>query len=221
MSERYTKLYRSRLSDINQIGKESFDFLITDLMYKDVQGKQKQRELTAHNLEKIVDGQFIPSMFYIFMYAKNNKPDKFGKLEFYDVCPVLFCTSVSETTISGINFNFVPNALRAVLFDIIEDTNIEFYRTVLDTNINTLTLNNNLGMALSTPKGLSDFITFIKSKTNIDLTPCVRTYLRKSILKSRMIEYDEWYRIMFLSFQDSVRGIKLSEIQQSLINKDK
>ena len=88
--------------------KESFDFLITDLLSRNLRGVDKQRTLTAHNMEEFTKNKFIPSMFYIIMYAKADQPEILGDNEFYDVAPLIFCTNVNDKSITGINFNFIP-----------------------------------------------------------------------------------------------------------------
>ena len=47
-------------SDKSQMEKESFDFLITDLLSKNLRGDEKQRTLTAHNMEDLLKNQFVP-----------------------------------------------------------------------------------------------------------------------------------------------------------------
>ena len=41
-----------------QMEKEAFDFLVTDLLAKNLRGNDKQRTLTAHNMEDILKNQF-------------------------------------------------------------------------------------------------------------------------------------------------------------------
>ena len=65
--------------------------------------------------------------------------------------------------------------------------------------------------------GISSFLKFIKSKTGVDISKCVRTYDRKNIVNVRLIEYDEWFYIPHLSFKGSIRGASLASIQRDVI----
>ena len=86
-------------SDVNQMEKEAFDFLVTGLLSKNLKGKNKQRTITAHNMEETIGNQIVPSLFYMIMYAKNDVPEKIGDNEFYDVCPLILCLSVNDKNV--------------------------------------------------------------------------------------------------------------------------
>lgn len=209
--ETYTK------SNKGQMEKEAFDFLVTDLLSKNLRGNDKQRTLTAHNMEDMIKNQFVPSMFYLIMYAKSDRPESIGNQEFYDVCPLIFCVGSNDKFVTGINFNFIPNDVRARIMDIITETQKKFYDDVETTNITDIRANTPLGSLLLSEKGISSFVLFIKSKTGIDISPCIRTYNRSNIINVRLIEYDEWGYIPYLSFKDSVRGANLANIQREVI----
>ena len=211
----YLDIYKK--SDKSQNEKQSFDFLITDLLSNDTRGKDKQRSLSAHNIEDSLKFKFVPSMFYIVMYAKTDKPESIGKNNFYDVCPLIFCLGVGSKTITGLNFNFIPNNVRAAVLDLIVETNPKFYRDISNINLNELVLNNQLCSTLLSSKGVSSFLSYINAKIGIDLSPCVRTYNIKDIANARLIEYDEWGCILYLSFNDAVRGANLASIQRDVI----
>lgn len=197
--------------------KESFDFLITDLLSRNLRGDDKQRTLTAHNMEEFTKNMFIPSLFYIIMYAKEDKPYVMGDNEFYDVCPLIFCTGVNEKSVTGINFNYIPNDYRALILDTISGSAENFYNDINSSNISSLKTNMNLGSVLLSEQGLKGFILYIKAKTKIDLSPCIRSYNRDNIVNSRLIEYDEWGYIPYLSFKDSIRGANIASVQKDVI----
>ena len=73
------------------------------------------------------------------------------------------------------------------------------------------------GAVRSYENGVSAFLSFMKAKTGVDLSKCVRTYNRSNIVNVRLIEYDEWGYIPYLSFKDSVRGANLANIQRDVI----
>ena len=195
-------------SDRGQMEKEAFDFLITDLLSRNLRGVDKQRTLTAHNMEDMLKNQLVPSMFYLLMYAKSDKPEVIGKNEFYDVCPLILCLNANDKFVTGLNFNFIPNDVRARIMDLIVESNQKFYQEMEASNINSIKTNNPLGSMLISDKGVSSFLLFVKSKTGLDVSKCVRTYDRKNIMNVRLIEYDEWHYIPYLSFKESIRGSK-------------
>ena len=159
-------------------------------------------------------------MFYLIMYTKSDNPEVIGKNEFYDVCPLIMCLSANDKSISGLNFNFIPNDVRARIMDLIVESNQKFYQEMETTSINSIKTNNPLGSLLMSDKGISSFLLFIKSKTGIDVSQCVRTYKRSNIVNVRLIEYDEWSYIPYLSFKDSIRGANLANIQKDVIMGD-
>jgi hypothetical protein len=204
-------------SDRDQMEKEAFNFLITDLLSRNLRGADKQRTLTAHNMEDMLKNQLVPSMFYLLMYAKSDKPEVIGKNEFYDVCPLIMCLNVNDKFVTGLNFNFLPNDVRARILDLIVESNQKFYQEIETSNINSIKVNNPLGSILISDKGVSSFLLFVKSKTGLDVSKCVRTYDRKNIMNVRLIEYDEWHYIPYLSFKDSIRGSSLANVQRDII----
>jgi len=207
----FIELYRK--SDRNKAEALAFDVLVNDLLEKNKVGNDKIREIGGMDMERSSPTNFIPSMFYIFMYVKQEKEEAFGN-SFYDMCPMILCTGADQRTVTGINFNFLPNDVRAVLLDILTDSYKEFYDNVGNDG-NELKVNEDLGVALM--KGISGVFQYIKSRTNIDISSCVRTYSRSNMLKTRMIEYDQWKYIPFLSFKDAVRGVNLAKLQAEFI----
>ena len=196
----------------------AFNYLVNDLLKDNLQGNDKIREITGVNMEKDAPTSFIPSMFYIFAYF-NPEKDKVGKVQFYDMVPMIFCTHATSTTVTGLNFNYVPNDIRAAFLDIVTESYSNFYNKEIYSD--GFKVNEQLGGRIVDPNTLSKILTMLKSKLGVDLNAVVRTYKRKNMLKSRMIEMDMWQYIPFLSFKDAVRGINLAQVQLSLINSDK
>ena len=214
-----TFLEQYQKGDRSYYEKEAFDVLVTDLMSRNLTGQRKSRELTALNMEQDMVSNFVPTMFYIFMYVSNS-PEKLKDTEFYDLCPMILCTGVDQKYVMGINFNFIPNNIRAVILDIITGDYKDFYETMTTTVPNGAVVNNMLGSILTSKDGLKNIMIYIKMRTGVDLSSCIRRYDRSMIVKPRMIEYDQWHYIPFLSFKDSVRGASLAAVQAAVIEKN-
>ena len=152
------------------------------------------------------------------MYVKQ-EPDTFLGLPFYDACPLIFCTNVDDKSVTGINFNLIPNNIRAAFLDIITSDYESFYKEMENNVQEGMVINQNLGAILTSPNGLSTVIAYVKQKSGVDLSSCIRRYNRANIGKVRMIEYDQWHYIPFLSFKDSVRGTSLAMLQAEFIAK--
>ena len=211
---KYSDLYSKNKNKKTE--KVAFDVLISDLLVEDKFGNDKIREIGGKNMEQKLPTNFVPSMFYIFMYFKNEKEKVFGD-EFYDMCPLILCTGVNLQTVQGINFNFLPNNVRAAVLDILTGDFKDFYENVEDDSEDKLEINDGLGTVLT--QDINGVLKYIQMKTNLDISSCIRTYSRKNMLKVRMIEYDQWKYIPFLSFKDAVRGINLAKLQSDFITK--
>lgn len=196
----------------------AFQYLVTDLIQKSDTGYKKTREISGLNMEQMAPTQFIPSMFYMFMYV-SEAMEKVGSLQFYDAVPMILCTSCDFNSITGINFNYIPNDVRASILDIITGAYKDFYSSALDGDGN-FKINNNLGTILTQPKMHEDFVRMINNNTGIDISKCSRTYLRKNIIKCRMIEYDMWKYIPYVTFTDAVRGAHLASVQLATVQEE-
>lgn len=208
----YNKGERSKLEN------EAFTLLVTDLITKNATGDSKQRSIVSHNMEQFAQTNFLPTMFYIFMYARPAK-EKIGSIEFYDACPLLLCTSVDEKTVTGINFNYIPNDIRARFLDVLTGCYKDFYENVENNDSDGLELNNSLGKTITYEGGINGLFAYMKEKAKIDLSLCLRKYDRRFIIKTRMLEYDQWMYIPFLTFKDSVRGASLAKVQADAITR--
>lgn len=216
-SNKYYKAYKE-CSNIKDKEKESFDYLITDLMVKDLYGADKSHTISAQNMEQKMPTNFVPTMFYIFMYATPEQQNG----GFYDVCPLILCLSCNRTTVTGINFNLLPNDLRARFLDILTGDFQEFYDDIEKTadDNDEPKINKMFGNGVVSQKGVKALLQYMTAKTNINMSSCVRQYDRRFIFKTRMLEYDDWEYITFLSFKDAVRGASLAKLQADLIIKN-
>lgn len=191
----------------------AFEYIIGDMLQRNLTGDAKQKELSGMDVEKIIGGNFVPSMIYVFMYLGSKEQSK--NYAFIDNVPLVLCTKVAGASIAGINFNMVPNDVRAAFLDLITQPFGDYNKSVEDGNAKPV--NEKLAMILSDPNNFNALMTIFKSKYNVDISSCVRNYNIGSIVKSRMIEVDMWKYIPFLSFKDAVRGVNLAELQIDLV----
>jgi hypothetical protein len=207
--------YEDFKRNINPKGiKESHDLIISDLLQYNLKGDDKQKSLTGYNMESDAMNKFIPSMFYIFLY---NNPN--SKNEIDDYVPMILCTGFNHKNITGINFNLLPNNIRALFIDFILDIYPDFYT---EKNLNSGKLEINVKLtSILIDKGASVLIEAFKLKTGYDLSTVVRVYNHDYIIKCRMIEYDMWKYIPLLSFNDSLRGLKLVSEQLKFVRTNK
>lgn len=187
--------------------KEAYSLIIKELLQNNSVGENKQRTLTGYNMESDTMIQFVPSMFYVFMYNNPEKDDP----SFYDRVPMILCTGFSGGTVTGINFNYLPNNIRALFIDTILEAYSEFYS---EENLHGggLKINEKFAAGLL-GGGLSSIVKIFKNVAGVDIGNAVRTYKTKNVIKSRMLEYDMWDAIPNLSFKDAVRGINLARAQ--------
>lgn len=196
----------------------AFDYLINDLLRDNLTGNDKQRNIGGLNMEKDAPTSFVPSMFYIFVYF-NGEKSVLGDAEFYDMVPMILCTSFNTESITGINFNYVPNDVRAAFLDILTESYKSFYdHDMFDDGFR---VNEKFAGKLIDTVSLTAVLDLMKTQLKVDLNKCIRTYKRKNILKARMIEMDMWEYIPYLSFKDAVRGINLAKVQMSLVHDSK
>lgn len=191
--------------------KEAYNLIIKELLQNNSKGKLKQQTLTAYDMESSAMIQFVPSMFYVFMYNNPEREDP----SFYDRVPMILCTGFSGGTVTGINFNYLPNNIRALFIDTILEAYSDFYS---EDNLSSGTFKVNEKFASGLlGGGLSSIVKIFKTIAGVDIGSAVRVYKTKHIIKSRMLEYDMWEAIPNLSFKDAVRGINLAQAQMDTI----
>lgn len=191
--------------------KIAFDYFVTSLLDKNLSGASDS--IIPMDMESKSPSDFVPSMIYSMMYINPTKTS-IGKNNFYDVAPLILCTSCDASSVVGINFNFIPSQVRAIFLDFLMLIGKEYYSDVSDDKFR---INDKLAFALSNPDSLKKIVSLFKEKFGFDVSSCIRIYDRKNILKSRMVEIDMWQYIPFLSFKDAVRGINLAELQKSIL----
>jgi len=197
--------------------KTSIDFIIKDLLDQNKTGMNKQTSLTGMNMEQSAPTNFVPCMFYVMMYHNASwKMD--NKKVFYDVCPLIMCTSATSTAVHGFNFNFLEAPARAAVLDILTDQYKGYFNEAEKTP-DRIVVNEKLASGLGSKAGIDLFSKAVAGMLRIDMSQCYRVYDRKNIIKSRMIEIDMWDVIPYFESTDTVRGINLQELRKKSIYK--
>ena len=190
----------------------AFDYLVGDLLIKEKRGIEKARELTALDMESKLPIDFVPAMIYTFLYVSNTQENTGTKI-FKDLVPVILCFTSSTKTVTGLNFNMIPNNIRASILDLI----VKFTKAPMYDDSGKFKLNEPLAKLFTSPNGVSAFIKAIESETGLNVSTAVRTYNIDNIKKLRLIEYDMWKYVPSLSFKDAIRGARLADIQADMV----
>lgn len=211
----YVEYYNTYKSDKDHID-NALKYLVD---YNHISKKFGDEKLeTGFNL-KMESNQptfFIPTMMYTFMYASPDKQNVNG-VQFIDNIPLIMVLDFSDSTVLGLNFNFIPNVYRAAVLDIIDETNRNFYTAILGDD--TFKLNDAFVNAVSTERNRKAFVELINTRLNVNISSAYRLYKIKYCQNIRMIEYDMWKYIPFLSFGDTVREAKIEELQRNVLQK--
>ena len=205
------------LSDKRTLEKLAFEYLVTDTLDKNLRGPYKSKQVTGLDMESYIRDVY-PSLIYTFKYNSEHI-DKQGNYEFRDYVPVIFCMYVDRDYIYGINFNLLPNDVRAKLLDVIGDTNPEFYSYGIYNE--GLQLSNALMNQLMNEESRKKLLQVFDSLTGIKVSNAYRKYKKTAIENIRLIEYDVWDYIPSLVFTDSIRGASLAAVQKSIIESSK
>lgn len=212
----FVELYRSvSKADYER---SAFNYLVKDKLDAIFSYSNKSKQLTAMEMESSLKTAFIPSMIYTFSY-ETNMQDKIGKYSFYDIVPVILCTSNDGQLVTGLNFNFLPTDIRALVLDIIYNAFKTFYDKDVDKAVERgeAAINESFAQFLIPDKGIS-FLNLLNNKLGIKITDAYRTYRREDIKNIRLVEFDEWKYIPFLVFKDAVRGASLAKVQKDIID---
>ena len=211
----FRELYKKsdRLSYENM----AMEYLVNDILRDKLRGPEKSKQMTGMHMEDSYRKEVIPSMFYTFMY---NSPEEFamGKVGYKDVVPCMLCTNITSDCISGMNFNLIPNNIRAEILDIIYSSYKSFYDTELSKAVerDAAVINEPFATTLLNATTRKAFLSYLDDRCGIKVSSSYRNYRREMITNIRMIEYDTWKFIPFLVFRDSVRGGGLSAIQAEM-----
>lgn len=211
----FLELYKS--ADKKQMQNLAFEYLVVDTLDKVLTGVTKSKQITAMDMESKVKG-FVPSMFYTFAYT-TDLYDTAGNYKYKDVVPLLLCTNFDNDYVYGLNFNFLVGSYRAAVLDFIRDSFKQFYEEDLSRAVTSgnYAINENLAKILYDDTLRLQFFVLIKNKLGIDLNSVYRKYLISNIVNIRLIEYDVWKYIPFLTFGESIRGAELAKVQSEIL----
>jgi hypothetical protein len=216
----FTEIYKD--SHLQAMSAQATKSLVQMLLVDNARGANKSNELTGMNMESTFNYTLLPSMIYTFLY---NSPDSehINETNFKDHIPVILCTSFDGKYVTGINFNLIPNDIRANLLDIIYNAFKNFYTNDVEKAVakNKATINEKFANLLVNEKTRADFLKILNDKLGINVSNAYRVYDVKYIKNVRLIEYDNWKYVPFLSFKDSVRGAGLATLQRKMVDRSK
>lgn len=191
----------------------AFDYLIGDLLIKDRRGSEKARELTALDMESKAPIDFVPGMIYTFLYITGDRMEDMNGKKFKDNVPVILCFAGNSNSVSGLNFNLIPNDARASILDIV----VKLTKTPMFKDSGEFQVNETIAKLFSLQSGVTSFLKYVSQETGLNVSGAVRKYNVPNIKKLRMIEYDMWKYIPFLNFKDAIRGAGLADLQADMI----
>jgi hypothetical protein len=190
----------------------AFDYLVGDLLIKEKRGAEKARELTALDMESKSPMDFVPAMIYTFLYVSDT-PEVAGKVQFKDMVPMILCFTSNSNSVTGLNFNMIPNDVRASILDLI----VRLTKEPMFDDSGKFKANETMGKLFIVPNGVKAFLAAVENETGLNVSSAVRTYKIEFIKRMRMVEYDMWKYVPALSFKDSIRGAGLADIQATMI----
>ena len=181
-------------------------------------GRDKLETEFDLDMESSQPAVFIPGMIYTFMYAR---PDEqvISDVRFTDVVPLVMVTGRPDPAhIEGLNFNLLLPEFRAAVLDVINETNPDFYDNVENDGV---AMNDVLYQTLADPVRRGMFMKSVNYRLSADITSACRRYRVANCSEIRLVEYDMWKYIPFLSYGESVRGAALSAVQRAVLQADK
>lgn len=210
----FSNLYKG--GDRKGYENQALEYLVGDLLDRKLTGVTKSKQLSAMDMESSAPDIFVPSMFYTFMYTSPNSENA-GKFEFKDRVPLILCTSNESGYVTGLNFNMIPSNIRAVILDMIVDSNKDFYENKIYSSGNFI-VNQAFANSLINETSRTEILNIFNRGTGIKVSNSFRVYDKSYIMNPRLIEYDTWKYIPFLNFKDAVRGVELGKLQVEMIS---
>lgn len=195
--------------------------LIGDTLSKPLLGLAKLQDLESSDMESKISEPFMPSLFYTFKYVAET--DVIAGMSAVDYIPIMLCFKKSGKYVEGVNFNLLPNDMRAVILDAIDKSFDNYYTGKgLDAAQNgEIAINETFGSILVSDSGKIQFLKYVENKCGVPITKAYRRYNLSHISSMRMIEYGNYKYIPLLYFDDAVRGASLSKLQDAVISPDK
>lgn len=210
--EKYDEMRSSRAEQ------DAFDYLVGYLLEKNLHGQDKLVTLTGMDMESSLPNDFFVTLFYTFLYTKD-LPEVIGNTVFIDAVPIILCFDSGPDYVAGLNFNFLPTDVRAVVLDIFYNAYKGFYQDDLTKMVQDgqPMINEQLAAMMSNPTTRKVLLKMIDDKTGIKISNAYRKYSKQYIVNARLIEYDMWEYIPLLVYKDAVRGANLMNVQTNII----
>lgn len=195
--------------------------LIGDTLSKPLLGLAKLQDLESSDMESKISEPFMPSLFYTFKYVAET--DVIAGMPAVDYIPIMLCFKKSGKYVEGVNFNLLPNDMRAVILDAIDKSFDNYYtdKGLNEAQKGELAINETFGSILVSDSGKMQFLKYFETKCGVPISKAYRRYNLSHISSMRMIEYGNYKYIPLLYFDDAVRGASLSKLQDAVISPDK
>lgn len=220
----------NELKSIDEIEQVAYDTLFTKYIIRNDKGAAKLWEIDSIDQETLVlqknGGYPLPGSIYIFEYDKEGAAQMLeignNKKGFYDVVPLVFCTTIKGIKgFEGINFNFLPKLERLKLLEAYYRVYSNFFKELEErTQNNELTLNKKFINFVSSPLG-KNIITLFSKMASGNFNYAYRKYDFKKVGNFRMVEYPEWNYIPFYEVKDAFVGVNQKQIQSNYWKSDK
>lgn len=216
------------LYNIDNIKDIAYNTIFTKYIVRNERGQKKMWEWDSTDQESIMEqkngGYPLPGFIYIFEYDKKGSAQLLdGKKEYFDVVPLMFCTTVNPTTdtFEGINFNFLPSLERVKLLEAYYRAYKNFFKDLeIKTQNNELALNSKFVSFASSPLG-GKMVKLFSKLASANFNYGYRKYNFGKIDNFRMIEYCEWNYIPFYEPKDAFKGANQKQIQSQYWKSDK
>lgn len=211
------EFYKDNISN-HIIYEKAIDYLLNDMLIKKIYGNDKIKDLYGMDQESLMINEFYPSCIYTFLYTL---PDKqhVDHVYYTDYIPLILCFGIGSKFIHGLNFNIIPNVYRAAILNIIQNTDINFYKYDVSYYVenNLVGINKQFASILINENSRLKFIDLISNKLNINLKLAYRKYNKEYIKNARLIEYSSWKYIPFFDSELSFKNTNLKLLQNKII----
>ncbi len=216
----FVEFYKENRGNIDVL-EQAKRVLIGDTLSKPLLGSEKLTDIESSDMESKISEPFIPSLFYTFKYVAET--DVIAGISAVDYIPIMLCFKKSGKYVEGINFNLLPNEMRAVMLDAINNSFDGYYTGMgLDAaQRGEISINERFGNILVSDSGKMQFMRYFESKCGVPITKAYRKYNISHISSMRMLEYGNYKYIPLLYFDDAVRGASISRLQDAVISADK
>lgn len=195
------------------IRKLAEEYLVKDLLGKNLKGKNKLKDLDALDMETRIN-KIIPTMIYTFQYACK---DDVANLAVNDKCPIVFCTGYKQVNeygrntlhIYGINLNLMTELEKVKFLDFLVSTNEKFYSSDVY-NTNKIIVNTKLYSIVQTP----NFAKYISNVLRFDITKYYRSYAFQGCKNFRIVEYNLWKYIPLYNPKTKIDNVSFEDTQK-------